>query len=128
MSDSPWQYFNTSELQCKGKDCCGGKADMHPDFMAKLVAIRRELGFPFVLSSAYRCPIHNAKESSTGTTGPHTTGRAVDILVRGTNAYKLIEAALRHGITGIGVKQKGVTRFIHIDDLEGQTRPWIWSY
>jgi zinc D-Ala-D-Ala carboxypeptidase len=39
--------------------------------------------------------------------------------------------ALKHGITGVGVNQKGGARFIHLDDLEPTghfPRPTIWSY
>jgi len=101
---------------------------MNHNFMVKLVSIRRELGLALPISSSYRCPIHNSSVSKTGESGPHTTGRAVDISCRGTDAYKIIECALRYGMTGIGVKQNGENRFIHIDDLDGELRPWIWSY
>lgn len=97
-------------------------------FMIKLVAMRRELGTPFILTSAYRCPLHNSRLSSTGDNGPHTTGRAVDILCRGHDAFKIVASANRNGMTGIGVRQKGKDRFIHVDDLTGPLRPWIWSY
>ncbi len=125
---SKYQYFSDNELKCKGEKCCGGTQVMNNEFMVKLVSMRKEIGFPLVLTSAYRCKIHNESVSSTGNSGPHTTGRAVDILVRGNRAHKLIECALRHGMTGIGVSQKGPLRFIHIDDLGGPLRPWVWSY
>ena len=63
--------------------------------------------------------------------GAHASGRAVDIGVRGDRALKVIEVALKHGMTGIGVNQKGGSRFIHLDDLEASGkfhRPTIWSY
>ena len=120
-------YFTKAELKCKcGR--CGGKMD--DVFMRKLSAMRKEAGFGFVLSSAYRCPSHNAKVSSTGRTGPHTTGRAVDIRCFGARAHRVIELAFKHGMTGIGVSQKGRhdKRFIHVDDLDEIMRPTIWSY
>ena len=40
--------------------------------------------------------------------------KAVDIRVRGQDALKLIEVALKNGITGLGVKQHGESRFIHL--------------
>ncbi len=126
--DSQYQYFSEEELQCHGTDCCDGQSDMNHEFMVKLVSMRRELGFPFFVTSAYRCPLHNSRESHTGETGPHTTGHAVDIAIRGMNAYRLLACALRHGMTGIGISQKGKYRFIHIDDLTGDKRPMIWSY
>lgn len=103
---------------------------MHPDFMSKLVALRTYLDFPFPVSSAFRCPEHNQRVSSTGANGPHTTGRAIDIAVRGEQAYEIVSQAARFGFTGIGVAQKGGGRFIHLDDLEypDAPRPWVWSY
>lgn len=127
-TDSGYQYFTVEELQCHGTDCCGGQSDMDPDFMSAMVSIRRELGFALPVTSAYRCPLHNSRESSTGETGPHTTGHAMDISIGGNKAYLFMACAIRHGMTGIGFKQKGKHRFVHIDDLQGRLRPWIWSY
>ena len=119
-------FFSEKELSCK--HC--GKNKMVPSFMQKIVKLRRELNFPFVVTSAYRCPAHNKKVSTTGEDGPHTTGRAIDIAVQGDLAYRLVAAALREGFTGIGVSQKGTSRFIHLDDLDAveHARPRIWSY
>ncbi len=123
-----YRYFSENELRCKCGKC--NRADMHPDFMSKLVALRTYLDFPFVLSSAFRCPEHNSAVSSTGLAGPHTTGRAVDIAVRGERAYQILTEAAKFGFTGIGVNQKGGSRFIHLDDLEAPEypRPRVWSY
>lgn len=123
-----YRHFSENELRCKCGRC--QRADMHPDFMKKLVALRVYLDFPFPLSSAFRCPEHNQRVSSTGAAGPHTTGRAVDITVRGEQAFQILAEAARFGFTGIGVAQKGSTRFIHLDDLESpeHPRPWVWSY
>ena len=98
--------------------------------MLTLEAIRIKCGFPFTITSAYRDPTHpiEAKKSKPGS---HASGRAVDIAVRGDKAVKLIQVAFGFGITGIGVQQKGGSRFIHLDDLrleDGFARPNIWSY
>lgn len=122
---SKYRYFNESELACK---CCG-VAKMDDGLMRKLDNLRQACGFPFPVTSAYRCAKHNSRVSSTGPNGPHTTGRAVDIGVRGEQAMKLIQKAVEMGFTGIGVQQKGGGRFIHLDDLgEGFPRPNMWSY
>jgi uncharacterized protein YcbK (DUF882 family) len=103
---------------------------MDDEFMPKIVAMRRELGFPFIVTSGYRCPIHNQNVSNTGPNGPHTTGHAIDIHGSHEKALSIVRAAFDHGITGIGIKQHGpVTgRFIHLDDLKSSPRPHIWSY
>lgn len=100
------------------------------DFMLKVEKLRLLAGFPMPVNSAARCAKHNASVSSTGENGPHTTGRAIDIGVSRENAYKLIQMAIGFGFTGIGVSQKGASRFIHLDDLESPKypRPNVWSY
>jgi len=119
--------FKASELTCK----CGCGVLPAQDFMDRIEKLRKACGFPFIVTSAARCPKHNAVVSGTGATGPHTTGRAIDIGVSHARAHTLVTAALFMGFTGIGVQQKGGSRFIHIDDLPnapGQPRPTIWSY
>lgn len=130
MSEWRWKHFTKAEMQCR---CGCGRCEMVPEFMDKLEALREAFGKPMPVSSGYRCPAHNAAESKTGESGPHTTGRAVDILIRGGDALCLVaEAFGSHAFTGLGVKQHGdhARRFIHLDDLvEGHgPRPWCWSY
>lgn len=126
---SRYQYFTTEELACKC-GCGGGEDDMDPEFMAKICAMRLEAGFAFPVSSGYRCPEHNATVSSTGRTGPHTTGKALDIKVSRKKAMTLIKLGLEYNITGFGVSQKGSVRFIHVDtiDREEDLTPTVWSY
>lgn len=120
-------HFPDKELFCK----CGCGRLPNPEFMAKVENLRMRAGFPMPVSSGFRCPEHNAKVSSTGAWGPHTTGRAIDIAVSHSRAMELVRLALTSGFTGIGINQKGNARFIHLDDLpdgEKQPRPTIWSY
>lgn len=121
-------YFSDKELNCKCGKC--GKHKMDKKFMAKLDSLRGILGEPLKLSSAYRCPEYNAQVSKTGETGPHTTGKAVDVLCSGKLAYKVIGLATAMHFNGIGVSQKGLheDRFIHVDDINNDLRPWCWSY
>lgn len=121
-------HFSRQELACP---CCG-RMTIPRSSIERLERVRVRCAFPFVVSSADRCPDHNAKVSSTGRDGPHTRG-AFDIEVAGERALTLIDVAREEGFTGIGVKQHGphAKRFVHLDDLSnapGQPRPWIWSY
>jgi uncharacterized protein YcbK (DUF882 family) len=124
---SKWEHFTDAELKCKCGKC---ETKMNDKFMNKLEAMRAVAKFPFKLSSAYRCPMYNDIVSTSGRAGPHTTGRAVDILCSGEQAYWIVAHANYFGMTGIGIKQKGAheSRFIHLDDLDKGTRPWVWSY
>ena len=119
-----YPYFSEDELRCR---CGCGRADMDDDFMAKLIALREECDFPFIINSGYRCQKH---DRAVGGAGNHTQGRAVDIRVSGHRAFALLSMAAAMGMTGIGVKQTGPhkQRFIHLDDLDSSIRPWVWSY
>ena len=119
-----YKYFTEDELRCK---CGCGVVGMDTDFMKILVAIREAVDQPFVVRSAYRCPSHNALVSKTGRTGPHTTGRAIDIRTNSGLRFEIMEAAIDRGITRIGIANS----FIHIDDLsfdDGFTEDVIWTY
>ena len=119
--------FTQAEVSCK----CGCGFTLQPDFLQRVQRLRDVVGFALPVSSGGRCPAHNAKVSSTGANGPHTTGRAIDLAVSRLQALLVIAAALKLGFTGIGVQQKGDKRFVHLDDLPnapGQPRPTIWSY
>ena len=130
---SRFQFFTPKELACHCGDCDLGEWSMDARFMHKIVDLRKILNFPFIVSSGIRCPAYNAQVSTTGTTGPHTTGHAIDVRVYGYRAAKLLGLAKQYGMTGIGVSQKGqhAKRFLHLDDLpdkQGQPRPWVWNY
>lgn len=119
------KHFKIEEFDQKDGNC---PAKMDADFLVKIDELRERCGFPLVITSGYRSPEYNKKVSSTGTTGPHTTGKAADIAVRGQKAHTLLKHALELGFTGIGISQKGQSRFIHLDTIEGTMRPWVWSY
>lgn len=126
-----WKHFTRNEFACKGNDCCGNSNLIEDSFIDLLDELREQCGFALPVTSGYRCPVHNSKVSHTGLTGPHTTGRAADLGVRGERAYRVVELAIRMGFTGIGLNQKGASRFVHLDDLPnapGQPRPVCWSY
>lgn len=121
-------HFSAAELACR----CGCGFLPPADFVRKLETLRELYGQPMRVTSAARCPAHNAVVSTTGATGPHTTGRAIDIAVTGADAHRLLVKAIVSGMfTGIGIAQKGGRRFIHLDDLPNTTtspRPRVWSY
>ena len=121
-----YKYFKDSELSCS--HC--NTLMMNDEFMILLELIREECGFPFIVTSAYRCTQHPVEAKKTNV-GAHTTGKAVDIAVNGENAYKLVQIALKHGVEGIGISQKGDmnSRFIHLDTAGlTRSRPRVWSY
>jgi len=120
--------FSDKELSCS--HCGENKFDQKT--LDALQELREAIGKPIKLSSAYRCPEHNDKVSGSGKSGPHTTGCAIDILCSGKGAHEILTfAMIRSSIwKGIGVSQKGEhkSRFLHLDTLETDMRPWVWSY
>jgi uncharacterized protein YcbK (DUF882 family) len=121
------RYFKREEFKCKH---CGAEK-MDPAFLVLLDELRHRCGFPLPVTSGYRCPAYNDKVSTTGPNGPHTTGKAADIGVSRHRAYDVLRHALAMGFTGIGVKQKGEERFVHLDTLtepQAAPRPTVWSY
>ena len=125
--------FTEDEFACRGRACCGGLAPMQPSFMVALQDLRDRIGFALPITSGYRCPIHNAAVSpGTGPSGPHTTGKAADISVDRERGFLLMALVFGMGVfTGVGWKQHGGSRFIHLDTLlhpEHKPRPTIWSY
>lgn len=119
------EYFSAKELRCKHT----GKDGFNAEFLELLTKIRIECDFPFAISSAFRDATHPAEQRK-NSVGSHQMGKAVDVLCRGEKALKLIEVAQKHGIKRIGIQQRGLSRFIHIDsctEADGKP-PAIWSY
>lgn len=139
---SQWKYFTVEELSCKGESCCGGEMKMQGDFMRDMAALRRDADFPFIVTSGYRCPEYNdylyvqqGHEPGKHLQGPHTTGRALDILAVGWQAMTIINlGVIYHGMYGVGLYQKGPRkdRYIHIDNIERtelhESGVWCWTY
>ena len=125
-------------FKCK---CGCGNYKMDRDFLNRFQKVRaewfKETGKDLVrsVSSGYRCNDHNRKVSKFASkidgSGPHTFGKAVDILISGHDATHLYTIAKKY-MSGIGLSQKGPRRFryMHLDALtpEEANRPAIWAY
>lgn len=119
------KYFSEDELRCK---CGCGEYYFNHGTLSRLNSMRVEYNKPIPISSGFRCKAYNIQIGATQT---HATGQAVDIPVSRKNAHTLLGLAFKHGFTGIGIKQHGKNRFIHLDDLEQtdkRLRPTIWGY
>ena len=114
-------YFTRKEMACQ--HCEAQLWDQ--EFIDWLNIVRHECGFSFPVTSGYRCHEHPI-EARKSKGGAHTTGRAVDIGVRGSQALRVIEVALKHGCKRVGVNQKGTGRFVHLDLAE--LPEGLWSY
>lgn len=117
-----WPNFSIRELACQ--HC--GRLEMEEDFLDDLQTMREAVG-PMRITSGYRCDGHPI-EAAKPTPGSHSKGVAVDVACRGQGAFNVLHAALDVGMWGIGVAQKGDNRFIHLDQLNADYRPSVWSY
>lgn len=122
-----WPNFAFAEMACQET----GECAMDKATMDRLQLLRDHYGLPLTITSGYRSPRHSI-EAAKVAPGTHAMGRAADIACAGVDAFEILTEALVVGFTGIGVKQKGEHRFLHLDDLKpGEhtaPRPTIWSY
>jgi len=123
-----WTNFTYEEMKCKGTEEC----HMDEKFMEKLERLREDYGKPMIVSSGYRDIAFNIAIGGSPKSA-HTKGKAVDIVIGGHDAFKLLRLAIIHEFTGIGVSQRGMfeRRFLHLDTMEDadqHPRPWVWSY
>ena len=80
--------------------------------------LRKNIGAPIYLSSAYRSPYHNASVGGAPRSS-HLFGHAYDVELRAMDKAKLRDEAERVGFKGFGMRY---TTFMHID--MGRRREW----
>ncbi len=84
--------FQRWEFACKGKNCCGGSASIHPSLITLLQHVRDLHERPIYCvhptnpsaGSGFRCLTHNASISGASPTSDHTVGCAADIWTGGS--------------------------------------------
>jgi zinc D-Ala-D-Ala carboxypeptidase len=114
-------YFSKDELKCPHCD----EYAFSEKTLERLNKLRYEYDKPLLVSSGYRCEEYN---NLRGFTQTHASGQAVDVICDRGHAHEVLRLAFKYGFTGIGVKQKGQGRFIHLDDITEGLRPTVWSY
>jgi len=112
------KYFSLSEFDCSET----GKNEMNKDFLQSLDHLRGICGFPFVITSGYRSPLHSV-EAAKDKPGTHTLGIAADIACTGSvDRFNLVSNAIRHGFSGIGIAKT----FIHLD-MRNTEVMWVYE-
>lgn len=119
--------FSKAELACSH---CGSLGPWSDPFKVQLLEdLRDACGFSLPITSGYRCSEHPL-EKVKSEPGEHTR-LAVDIGVSKGRALILTVLAYGCGWSGIGWKQHGDGRFVHLDRGEPRPtapRPACWSY
>lgn len=106
--------LNTDEFDCGiGSPCNSCSTTLIDEKLVEyLQKIRDHFGKPITITSAYRCPIYNARPEVGGASGSrHTKGQACDFCISGVEPLKIAQYAESIGIKGIGLYDT----FVHID-------------
>ncbi len=112
------KYFSRREFACNH---CGQEPGIDVRLQNVLDAIRERVGGPVYLTSAYRCPAHNAAVGGVPNSY-HTQGIAADVLVPdGMTVDELAQIAEECGADGIG-RYYG-QGFVHVD-TRGYAARW----
>ena len=125
------KHFSRDELKCSFAP--DAPVLMDSLFMTALEELREEWGRPMRLSRTEDNPLERTKPRRYDHMGDplpiggmHARGRAVDVLIAGSDAVAFLRLALKY-FSGVGLSQKDKNwsnRFIHLDD--GKQR--IWTY
>lgn len=104
------KYFSREEFACKH---CGAEPGIDVRLQHVLDAMREAVGGPLILSSVYRCPVHNANVGGV-LNSFHVQGVAADVLVPdGMTVRELAQIAEQCGADGIG--RYFSQGFVHVD-------------
>ncbi len=116
------KYFTLQEFKCHhcGELPPGG---MSPVLLQKLDDLREMLGNPIIVSSGYRCPIHNSNVGGVSNS-QHVLGRAADIWSPGISPGYLAKLAERVGFDGIGI----YSSWIHVDCRDNGNSPGYYRW
>ena len=114
--------FFSHEFNCHGGGCCS-QTMVDSQLVIILQKIRDHFGKPVIISSGYRCYIHNRSVGGS-TSSYHAKGMAVDITVEDTAPREVAKFCESIGVNGIGLYETSADGyFVHID-----TRPnkYFW--
>ncbi|WP_233353639.1 D-Ala-D-Ala carboxypeptidase family metallohydrolase [Hellea balneolensis] len=109
----PWPSFSQQEMSCR--HC--GELYVWPDFMDRLQGARNAVGRPFIILSAHRCSLHNARVG--GAPLSQHLKLAADIAVYGHDKATLLQSCRYAGFAGFGF----YSSFLHVD--LGRPRYWF---
>lgn len=124
ISGDPMLYFKDAEFLCRCGKCSMGIRNMDGSLLARLEATREVAGIPMRISSAIRCPAHNADIGGKKRSA-HLTGHAVDIICASdADRYTILQAAILCGFNRIGL----ASGFIHLDTANYLNSNRVWVY
>jgi len=125
MTPQEWEAidnFYPENFKCP---CCGkGPQEMDRAMVRALDNARDKANIPFVVTSAYRCPDHNAEVGGVASSA-HVRGYAVDIKCDGSRSRHKIVTALK----AVNFHRIGVAKdFVHADKDPDKPALVLWVY
>ena len=106
--------FQYKEFDCHGKGCCSTTI-IDEKLVGYVQQIRDHFGKPVIITSPYRCEVHNRRIGG-ATKSYHMQGKAADIVVQGVSSREVAKYAESIGILGIGLYETSADGyFTHID-------------
>jgi hypothetical protein len=125
----PVVYFTPQEIACRGTGLVL-LTDASLDALKRLDDLRRAMGHPLIVNSAYRSPKHN-KAVGGAKASKHMEGIAFDVSMANVDPKAFEVAAKKVGFRGIGLyppqKPSGAKNFIHIDTRANPWRGTQWG-
>jgi zinc D-Ala-D-Ala carboxypeptidase len=113
-------HFKDAELRCPH---CGVN-NVKLELLSTLEQLRAILDRPIILTSAYRCPVHELTVSGKSG-GAHVDGDAADIFcVSDRDRFNLIRTILELGVCRLGIGPN----FIHADISDTLPQAVTWTY
>ena len=122
---SRYEHFTREEFADRATGACR----MNAGVVDTIAAIRAQVGFPMRITSGYRTEEHNRAVGG-GRYSAHLEGMAADVSVTGEMAFSVVKAALKFGVTGVGI----YPTFVHLDwagvkwvgKAQVRRRPMLW--
>lgn len=105
--------FHLKEYECKCNNCTETLVDL--DHVARLQKLRDDLGSSITITSAYRCPKHNAAIGG-ASNSRHKVGDATDIVVKDMTPDEVADAS--EHFDGLGRYDS----FTHVDSRGSKAR------
>lgn len=114
--------LSSTEFDCHGKGCCT-ETEIESKLIDIVQKIREHFGKPIIVSSGYRCPVHN-KSVNGATSSRHMKGQAADVYIEGVEPIEIARYAESIGVKGIGLYETDKDGyFVHVDT---RTSKYFW--
>jgi len=114
------KHFKREEFNCP---CCG-QEHMGGDFLERIEKAREISGVPYVITSGWRCVLHN-KDVGGKSDSEHIYGQGADIVAdTSTIRFHIVRGLLLAGFKRIGLGKN----FVHAGNSTVHPTEVLWHY